>query len=100
MRSAALLLLALALACGGSQGGGSAPAPADSGGDEPADRPADPPSNGKGGGWRWKGAHDDCFFVVKNHCFDKQADACAAAGCPDSGCTVTGGGPATVSCRK
>jgi hypothetical protein len=95
MRLAALWLL-LVCACGGSNPGeGSEPAD-----DQEEVKPAERPSaEGKQwGGWRWKGKRDDCFFVVKNKCFDNQAEACAAAGCDEDRCKLTGGGPAKVSC--
>lgn len=53
----------------------------------------------KWGGWRYQGRRDDCFFLVKRRCFDKRADACAAARCGTRQCVVEGGGPATVRCE-
>jgi hypothetical protein len=95
--AATALLLLLACACGGSQSERSAPA--DEG---DADEPESAPSaeGKKWGGWRWKGKRDDCFFVVKNKCFDEQKAACAAAGCDEADCLLTGGGPAQVSCKR
>jgi hypothetical protein len=100
MRLAALWLvigLLACLACGGSnQGAGSEPAADPDQAETKAERPS---AEGKSwGGWRWKGKRDDCFFVVKNKCFDNQAEACAAAGCDEDRCKLTGGGPAKVSC--
>ena len=100
MRLAALWLV-LVCACGGSnQGAGSEPT-ADPDDQPEAKQPESPTAEGKSwGGWRWKGKRDDCFFVVKNKCFDNQADACAAAGCDEDRCKLTGGGPAKVSCAR
>jgi len=54
----------------------------------------------KWGGWRYRGRRDTCYYVVGRRCFDKRADACAAARCGNQQqCVVEGGGPARVSCR-
>ena len=55
---------------------------------------------GKGGGWRYTGSRDECFFVVGRRCFKTEAEACAAARCGKKKCETSGGGPATVSCAK
>ncbi len=51
------------------------------------------------GGWRYQGRRDDCFFLVKRRCYDKRAEACAAARCGKKQCAIEGGGPATVRCE-
>lgn len=68
---------------------------------EAAENPDEPVSSqGKHwGGWRYQGSRDDCFFVVGRRCFADEKKACAAAKCKNDECEVTGGGPATVSCR-
>jgi hypothetical protein len=57
----------------------------------------------KWGGWRYTGSDDSrdtCFFVVGRRCFSKKMEACAAAACKGGKkCSVSGGGPATVSCK-
>ena len=56
----------------------------------------------KWGGWRYKGARDDCFYRVGRRCFVELEAACSAAKCKGKGvkaCKVEGGGPAFVSCR-
>ncbi len=68
---------------------------------EAAANPEEPVS-GEGkhwGGWRYQGTRDDCFFVVGRRCFDDEHKACAAAKCKSGECDVTGGGPATVTCK-
>jgi len=97
MRLALLCLVLGAAACGSGQSGPSAPAHDG----EVADEGRAPDPEGKSwGGWRWKGQRDDCFFVVKNHCYAKLDAACAAAGCDEDHCLLAGGGPAKVSCEK
>ena len=60
-------------------------------------------SDGKSwGGWKYTGSRDDCFYVVGRKCFAEVADACRAAKCRSAkarDCRVSGGGPATVSCK-
>lgn len=57
------------------------------------------------GGWRYRGSRDECFFVVGRTCFKDVEAACKAAKCKNAkgkgakACKVTGGGPATVSCK-
>jgi hypothetical protein len=54
----------------------------------------------KWGGWKYKGARDDCYFVVGRTCFKTEKEACTAARCRSpKKCEVVGGGPATVSCK-
>lgn len=54
----------------------------------------------KWGGWRYQGDRDDCFYVVGRQCFKAKPAACQAARCKaPKTCDVTGGGPATVSCK-
>ena len=52
------------------------------------------------GGWRYQGDRDDCFYVIGRHCFKSRPAACEAARCKaPKKCDVSGGGPATVSCK-
>ncbi len=56
------------------------------------------------GGWRYRGSRDECFYIVGRTCFTELADACKAAKCKNGkkgaqACKLSGGGPATVSCR-
>lgn len=51
------------------------------------------------GGWKYQGDRDDCHYVVGRRCFKQRDAACAAAKCKST-CTVSGGGPATVTCAK
>lgn len=53
-----------------------------------------------GPGWRWTGTRGSCFYLVDKACFEKQADACKAAGCESKSCTTDGSIPARVSCKK
>ncbi|HEY4242162.1 MAG TPA: hypothetical protein VGM88_20225 [Kofleriaceae bacterium] len=55
------------------------------------DAPAD-----HGKGWRYDGDRNDCFFVVGHKCFKTQDAACKTCGAKS--CSVTGGGPAQVTC--
>jgi len=105
MRLAGLALaLAVTLgACGESTPPGGAKAPKTAAERARAEQAAaDGDASGKGkkwGGWRYQGSRDDCFFLVKRKCFDKRAEACAAAKCGKQECVVEGGGPATVRCE-
>jgi hypothetical protein len=54
----------------------------------------------KKGGWRFKGDRKDCRYLFNSKCFKTEKQACAAAGCGTPKCTLTGAGPATVSCKK
>jgi hypothetical protein len=89
-------LLGAAPACGGSEGARSSTAAEQAAED---DEPLDPEGK-EWGGWRWKGARDDCFFLYDNRCFAERAAACKAAGCDEAHCTHDDGAPATVSCKK
>jgi hypothetical protein len=118
MKHLAAFVVVMLAACGGKPHTNRAPAHADTTDDEGVDRPKthdaadraraeaaaspDEPVPGDGkhwGGWRYQGARDDCFFVVGRRCFADQRKACAAAKCKSDECDVTGGGPATVSCK-
>jgi hypothetical protein len=55
----------------------------------------------KHGGWRWKGARRECFFVFDNECFATRKAACRAAGCGLSSCQQVGqSAPAKIRCAK
>jgi len=54
----------------------------------------------KWAGWRYQGDRKDCFFVVGRRCFKTEKAACASACKSPKLCEVTGGGPATMSCKK
>ena len=96
-----LLALAVALLAGCAGGARETSAPAQRQETaEAAEAPAASPEGKSWGGWRWKGKRDDCFFVHANRCYDKQADACRAAGCSQDRCRISGGGPAQISCAK
>lgn len=58
-----------------------------------------PNRKGSGDGWRWQGKRDACRFRVDKQCFDKRADACAAAGCAGAACVASDAVPAEVSCE-
>jgi hypothetical protein len=51
-------------------------------------------------GWRWRGKRQQCFFRIKNHCYDKLEAACRAARCAESACSHDDSVPAVVSCRR
>jgi hypothetical protein len=108
MRRSVVLLLLAVVACGGPSGPrGEGKTAAErarnehkASGEEPVD------DKGKQwGGWRYRGSRDECFYVVGRTCFTDVDDACKAAKCKNGkkgakACKVTGGGPATVSCKK
>lgn len=51
-------------------------------------------------GWRYQGDRSDCFYVIGRKCFKTQKAACATLRCKaPKKCDLTGGGPATVSCK-
>lgn len=53
------------------------------------------------GTWSYSGNRDDCFYVLGRRCFKTKKAACRAARCKrGTKCKSTGGGPATVSCKK
>jgi hypothetical protein len=55
----------------------------------------------KWGKWRYSGDRNDCFYVVGKKCFKTEAAACQALKCKGGEkCRSSGGGPATMSCRK
>jgi hypothetical protein len=58
--------------------------------------------NGKWGGWKYQGDRQDCFYVVGRRCYKTEKAACAAARCKanNQACSVIGGGPASISCKK
>lgn len=61
----------------------------------------DQPDGRKWTGWRYQGSRDECFFVVGRKCFKTENEACSAAHCKAPlKCDTTGGGPATVACKK
>jgi len=102
-----VVILSLAVAgaaCGGEAGPADPKAPKTAAARaraeaNPGDSP--PPRAGKRwGGWRYRGAREECFFVVGRACFPDLARACAAAACkPDQRCNSDGAGPATVRCE-
>jgi hypothetical protein len=55
----------------------------------------------KWGGWRWKGKGDDCFFMVKQRCYNSIKKACRAAKCKrkDKRCLKDDSAPALVYCQ-
>ena len=100
---ALLLLLGLSCACGAPANGGKATR------DETAAERArreyaqEQGVSGDGkawGGWQYQGSRDECFFKLGRKCFTEEAQACKAAKCGKGKCRITGGGPATVSCKK
>ncbi len=90
------LIVAALLGCSGTPSRrAGAPARDDHRGEA---RGSDATANGKAWGrWRYKGDRDACFFEVGGRCFQTETAACKAARC--KACTVTGAGPAQVSCR-
>ena len=86
-------------ACGGGGSGSSGSSAEQADHSSAPDQGGDAPQ-GKASGWRWKGQHQDCFFIFHNRCFAKQAAACRAAGCKEADCDIDGSAPAKVSCRK
>jgi hypothetical protein len=102
-RLAFALGLGLGISCGDSAQRGGAKAPRTAAERARAEKAAAADDDvsakdKKWGGWRYQGHRDDCFFLVKRRCFDKRADACAAARCGKKQCVVEGGGPATIRC--
>jgi hypothetical protein len=94
------LVLALVVACGGSQNEKEPQtAKAKQLQEAKAKGEVDPPGK-KWGGWRYQGDRDDCFYVVGRKCFRSKKVACGAAKCPMAQCQTVGGGPATVECKK
>jgi hypothetical protein len=54
-----------------------------------------------GGGWRYQGDRDDCFYIVGRKCYKTEKAACRAARCKrPATCTIEGAGPAAVKCKK
>ena len=110
-RSVAAALLVIAAACGGAplpdepvaHGKKSDKQVGKKHGSEAVRESEDPDAVARGGkkwgGWRYDGSRDECFFLVKRKCFATEAAACKAAGCGRGKCAVSGGGPATVTCR-
>jgi|SRR3954471_13078211 hypothetical protein len=95
------LIASLALACGGDPPRSGEPTTArEKQRREAAAAGETSAPTGKGGGWRYTGDRDECFFIVGRRCFKAQASACAAARCPGKKCKTEGGGPVTVSCAK
>lgn len=99
-RSIAFVLLAALAACGttSSTSGKNEPKNAkEKQALEKHDKDAD---GGKWTGWRYQGDRNDCFYVVGRKCFKTQKAACATVRCKaPKTCGITGGGPATVSCK-
>jgi hypothetical protein len=94
-------LLALLVACAGSQADSKEPQTAREKQlqEARAKGEIDGPDK-KWGGWRYQGDRDDCFYVVGRKCFRSKKVACSAARCGKAQCEVVGGGPATVQCKK
>jgi hypothetical protein len=94
------LAVSLALGCGSDPPRSGDPTTAKEKQRREAAASGEATTSGKGGGWRYTGDRDDCFFIVGRRCFKTEASACAAARCAKQKCVVTGGGPASVSCKK
>jgi hypothetical protein len=98
-----VMVLVLALGCGGSNGK-TANEPQNAKEKQLAEARAkgeiDKPGK-KWGKWRYGGERDDCRYVVAGgKCFKTENKACQAARCRQpKKCTSVGGGPATVSCK-
>ena len=107
LRSSVLVFALLATACGGGSAQSDEPQTAreklrrearaedkDAGGDDEGG------SKTFGGGWRYKGDRDRCFFIVGAKCFKTEAAACSMAKCKaPKKCRAEGAAPAQVSCR-
>lgn len=53
-----------------------------------------------GGGWRYQGDRDACFFTTGRKCFKTENAACQAVRCrAPKKCKTTGAAPATVACK-
>jgi hypothetical protein len=109
MRLVSLILAALALgACGGAAEDVNAPQTArDKQLQEAKANGELDESGGKPwGGWRYQGDRESCFYVVGRRCFKSKKTACATAcrvptkTASADMCTIDGGGPASVSCKK
>lgn len=96
------LILALLVACGGSQVDSKEPQTAKEKQLQDAKAKGDPvdPPGKHWGGWKYQGDREDCFYVVGRKCFRSKKVACGAAKCPMAQCKTVGGGPASVECKK
>ncbi|MCX5744488.1 MAG: hypothetical protein NT062_18510 [Proteobacteria bacterium] len=95
----AVVLLATLAACGTtSETGGKEPRNAKE--KQQLEAAKDPDNTKKWGAWRYQGERNDCFYVLGRKCFKTENTACQAAHCKSpKTCEVTGGGPATVTCK-
>ena len=95
---------AVPMSCGGERGKRTAqPDSSDEGETEKSSdayTESKAPKGKQWGGWRWKGKRDDCFFVYKNQCYNKQETACKAAKCKKGACIMDKSAPAKISCKK
>lgn len=65
--------------------------------------PEETDSKGKswGGGWRYQGDRNDCFYIVGRKCYKTEKAACRAARCKaPAKCITEGAGPAAMKCKK
>jgi hypothetical protein len=97
----ATLVIGLLVACGGSPHEANEPRTAKEKQlqEAKANGELDAPGK-KWGGWRYSGDRNDCIYVVGRQCFRSKKVACSAAHCGAGACTIVGGGPATVQCKK
>ncbi len=91
-----LVIAAFLASCGGEKGSaaGGAQDP-----DKAREKDDAAPAGKKWGGWRWKGAHDDCFFKHGGRCYNSMKMACRRAKCGQRECLKDGGAPAQVYCE-
>jgi hypothetical protein len=95
-----LALLVLASACGGARPGDEPTTAKEKQRREARANPDESAGSKKWGGWRYKGDRAACFYSLNGKCFKTENAACQAARCiKPKRCTVTGGGPALVSCK-
>jgi hypothetical protein len=106
LRVVLLLILVLAMSCGGKSMRVKKGEPQTAREKMLAEQKANPDKDDSGSGkkwtgWRYQGDRKDCFFLVGRRCYKTEKAACQAARCKAPlRCETDGAGPATMKCEK